>query len=256
MGIPVLACEGIEYAEQGQRSFSGVTFSLAAGERLVVLADPQHHGEILLRICVTLIPPTGGEIWWGDRRNDEMRDPERYDLRRRIGFVDRSSSLISNMTLLDNVTLGLQYHENLSRETASERAAPWLERLGLAEHLSVRPAALSPRGRRLAVYAREFVKRPEMLVLESPLFDLDEGYHDLLAGAVEEARRGWGCALVVAGIDPGRAKSWGDRVLILQAGRSHTLEAGEFDPVPYAASGRKRGDSILHDHEKSLPRTC
>ena len=256
MGIPVLACEQIEYAEQGQHSFSGVTFSLEAGERLVVLADPHHHGEILLRICATLIPPTGGEISWCGRSNDEIQDPELYDLRRRIGFVDRRSSLISNMTLLDNVTLGLQYHENLSRETAYVRAVPWLERLGLAEHRSVRPAALSPGGRRLAVYAREFVKRPEMLVLESPLCDLDEGYDDLLTDAVEEARRGWDCALVVANVDPGRAKSWGDRVLILRAGRSHTLEAGEFDPALYAVSARKRGDSILHDHAKSRPPTC
>jgi ABC-type transporter Mla maintaining outer membrane lipid asymmetry ATPase subunit MlaF len=256
MGIPVLACEQMEYAEQGQHSFSGVTFSLEAGEGLVVLADPHRHGEILLRVCATLIPPTAGEISWCGRRNHEIQDPERYDLRRRIGFVDRRSSLISNMTLLDNVTLGLQYHENLSRETAYERAAAWLERLGLAEHCSLRPAALSPGGRRLAVYAREFVKRPEMLVLESPLCDLDEGYDDLLTDAVEEARRGWGCALLVANVDPASAERWGDRVLILQAGRSHTLEAGEFDPDLYAASARKRSDSILHDHEKGFSPTC
>jgi len=251
MGTPVLACAHIEYAEQGQHSFAGVTFSLEAGERLVVLADPHHHGEILLRICATLILPTGGEISWCGRGNEEIQDHERYELRRRIGFVDRRSSLISNMTLLDNVTLGLQYHDNLSRETAYGRADAWLGRFGLAEQRFVRPAALSPGERRLAVYAREFVKRPEMLVLESPFFDVDEECQDLLTDTVEETRRGWGCALVVANVDPGRARSWGDRVLILQGGRSHTLEVGEFDPVLYAASARKRDDCILHDHEKS-----
>ena len=244
MGIPVLACEQIEYTDQGQHAFAGVTFHLGAGERLVVLADPRHHGEILLRICATLIPPTGGEISWCGRSNDEIQDPERYEIRRRIGFVYRRSSLISNMTLLDNVTLGLQYHENLSREAAYQRASAWLGRFGLAEHRFVRPADLSPGGRRLAVYAREFLKRPEILVLESPFFDLDEGYQDLLTDAVEETRRGWDCALVVANVDPGRAKSWGDRVLILQGGRSRTLGAGEFDPVLYAASSRRRAEDL------------
>ena len=244
MGVPVLACEQIEYTDQGQHAFAGVTFHLGAGERLVVLADPRHHGEILLRICATLVLPSGGEISWRGRSNDEIQEPERYDLRRRIGLVYRSSSLISNMTLLDNVTLGLQYHENLSREAAYERASPWLGRFGLAEHRLARPADLSPGGRRLAVYAREFVKRPEILVLESPFSDLDEGYWDLIADAVEKARRGWGCALVVANVDPGRAKSWGDRVLILHGGRSRTLEAAEFDPVLYLASSGKRVEDL------------
>jgi phospholipid/cholesterol/gamma-HCH transport system ATP-binding protein len=244
MGIPVLACEQIEYTDQGQHAFAGVSFRLETGEGLVVLADPHHHGEILLGICATLIPPTGGEISWCGRSHDEIKEPERYELRRRIGFVYRRSSLISNMTLLDNVTLGLQYHENLSREAACARTVAWLGRFGLAEHRFVRPADLSPGRRRLAVYARELVKRPEILVLESPFFDLDAGYQDLLADAADESRRAWGCALVVANVDPGRAKSWGDRVLILQDGRSRTFEAGEFDPVLYAASARKRAEDL------------
>jgi phospholipid/cholesterol/gamma-HCH transport system ATP-binding protein len=247
MGIPVLDCEQIEYSDQGRPVFAGVTFHLAAGERLVVLADPHHHGEILLRICATLLSPTGGEVSWCGRSHDEIQDPERYELRRRIGLVYRGSSLISNMTLLDNVTLSLQYHENVSREAAYERVFPWLGRFGLAEHRFVRPADLSPEGRRLAVYARELVKRPELLVLESPFFDLDEGYRHLLTDAVEEARRGWGCALVVGNLDPGRAQSWGDRVLILQDGRGLTLEAREFDPVLYAASARKRAENLWRE---------
>jgi ABC-type transporter Mla maintaining outer membrane lipid asymmetry ATPase subunit MlaF len=250
MGIPVLACEHIEYTGEDQHAFAGVTFHLDAGERLMVLADPPHHGEILLRICATLTPPTGGEISWWGRSNDEIQDHERYELRRRIGFVYRRSSLISNMTLLDNVTLGLQYHENLGREAAYERASAWLGRFGLAEYRFVRPADLSPGGRRLALYAREFMKRPEILALESPFFDLDEGYQDLLRDAVEETRRGWGCALVVANVDPGRAKSWGGRVLILQGGRSLTLEAGEFDPVLYAASARKRAEDLSMERSR------
>jgi len=67
-------------------------------------------------------------------------------------------------------------------------------------------------------------------VLESPFSDLDEGYWDLIAEAVEKARRGWGCALVVANVDPGRAKSWGDRVLILHGGRSRTSRPPSLIP--------------------------
>jgi ABC-type transporter Mla maintaining outer membrane lipid asymmetry ATPase subunit MlaF len=247
MGIPVLACEQIEYIDQGEPLFARVSFHLEAGEGLVVLAEPPHHGEILLRICATVLSPTTGEVSWCGRSHNEIEDLERYELRRRIGLVYRGSSLISNMTLLDNVTLSLQYHGNLSREAACERAFLWLGRFGLAAHLCVRPVDLAPGGRRLAVYARELAKRPELLVIESPFFDLDEGCQNLLTDAVEETRRGWGCTLVVAGLDPGRAQSWGDRVLILQDGRSLTLQAREFDPVLYAASARRRAENLWRE---------
>lgn len=245
MSTPVLACDQIEYADQGPPLFAGVTLHLEPGERVVLLADPHHHGTILLKICATLISPTGGEISWFGRSHSEIQDAERYQLRRRISLVYRESSLVSNMTILDNVTIGLQYHENLGRDAAYRRALALMERFGLAEHRFLRPAALNPEERRLVVYARELLKRPDIVLLESPFFDLHEGYQHLLMEAVEEARSGWGCALLVGNVEPAAAQSWGERVHILQGGRSFSLPAREFDPVLYAASVRKRAENLF-----------
>ncbi len=56
-----------------------------------------------------------------------------YKLRRRIGFVHRETSLISNMTILDNISLGLQYHEEMVREQSYDRVTELLRQCELYE---------------------------------------------------------------------------------------------------------------------------
>jgi phospholipid/cholesterol/gamma-HCH transport system ATP-binding protein len=240
MNLPVLACEEIEYADDDLSLFAGVTFHLERGRRMALLADPPRHGTILLKMCAALISPTKGEITWFGQGHEAMRGRERYELRRRIGLVYRESSLISNMAVVDNVTLGLQYHENLTRDAAYGQVSDLLGRFGLSQCRSLRPAALTPEERRLALYVRELVKRPELFLLESPFLDLGEGAQGLVMKVLEEAASGWGCATLVANIEPETVGRWGDGVLILQRGRCLHLEAGRFDPLRYTDSARQR----------------
>jgi phospholipid/cholesterol/gamma-HCH transport system ATP-binding protein len=240
MNIPVLVCEEIEYADHGLPLFAGVTFSLERGRRIALLADPHRHGTILLKICATLISPSRGGIAWFGRSHEGMKGRERYELRRRIGLVYRESSLISNLTIADNVTLGVQYHGNLTRDAAYIEVSDLLGRFGLSKHRFLRPADLTPEERRLALYVRELVKKPEILLLESPSLDLGEGSQGLLAKVLEEATGGWGCAILVGNVEPETASRWGERVLILQGGRCLSLEAGEFDPLRFTDSAWRR----------------
>jgi predicted ABC-type transport system involved in lysophospholipase L1 biosynthesis ATPase subunit len=240
MTTPVLSCEEIGYVDQGLPLFAGVTFHLERGQRVALLADPHRHGTILLKICASLISPSSGEIAWFGRGHEGMKGRERYELRRRIGLVYRESSLISNMAIVDNVTLGIQYHENLTRDAAYAQVSDLLGRFGLSKRRFHRPADLTPEERRLALYVRELVKKPEIFLLESPSLDLGEGSQSLLMKVLEEAASGSGCAILVGNVEPETARRWGDRVLILQAGRCLSLEAGEFDPLRYTDSARKR----------------
>ena len=240
MNTPVLACEEIEYSDRGLPLFAGVTVHLDRSQRVALLADPHRHGTILLKICATLISPTNGKIAWFGRGQDGMKGRERYELRRRIGLVYRESSLISNMAVVDNVTLGQQYHGNLTRDAAYTQVSDLLGRFGLSKRRFLRPADLTPEERRLALYVRELVKKPEIFLLESPSLDLGEGSQSLLVKVLEEAASGGGCAILVANVEPEMARRWGDRVLVLQGSRCLSLEAGEFDPLRYTDSARKR----------------
>ena len=134
MRPPLLECKNVEFCEEdGTCLFQEVTFRLEAGQRGVMLAEPHRCATFLLKICATLLPPSGGDVSWFGRSKEQMKKREFYQLRRQIGYVHRETSLISNMTILDNISLGLQYHEEVVREQAYKDITELLEQFELYE---------------------------------------------------------------------------------------------------------------------------
>lgn len=242
MKAAIIASENMEYCEEdGTCLFSELSFRLERGQRGVLLADPHRCATILLKICATLVSPTDGQISWFGQSSDQMDGPGLYKLRRRIGFVHRETSLISNMTILDNISLGLQYHEEMVREQSYDRVTELLKQFELYEYRFLRPAELTFEQRRLAVYARELVKKPQLYLLEHPSLDLGERVYSLLLDVFKTCSIEDGCAFLVASVVPEVINRWGDWVLVFDKGRCHHFEVGQFDPSIYRESMKRRG---------------
>ena len=80
--------------------------------------------------------------------------------------------LLPWLSALDNAGLALRA-QGVSRGEARRRAAPWLERLGLAEFAAVRPAALSGGMRQRVSFVRSLLAGREILALDEPFASLD-----------------------------------------------------------------------------------
>ncbi|UCE83881.1 MAG: ATP-binding cassette domain-containing protein [Deltaproteobacteria bacterium] len=247
MSEPILSCENIEYCEGDSCLFKDVSFQLNRGQRAVVLAEPHRYATTLLKICATLTAPTGGQIRLFGRTLEEMDKQDIYEVRRRIGLVRRETSLVSNVTILDNVSLGLQYHEEIDREEAHEQVADLLRQFELYEDRFLRPAQLTFEQRRLAVYARELAKKPQLILLEHPSLDLGERVYGLLLEIFKTCSIEDGCAFLVSSIKPEVVKHWGEWVLIFDKGRCEHLEGDQFDHAGYRTSMRGRGAQLSRE---------
>jgi ABC-type sulfate/molybdate transport systems ATPase subunit len=241
MSVPILECENLQYREDNCCLFNEVSFRLDSGQRGVILAEPHRSATALLKICATLMAPTGGQIRWFGRAIEEMAEHEIYNLRRRIGLVHRETSLISNLTILDNISLGLQYHNEIAREEAYDQATELLKKFELYEDRFSRPAQLTFEQRRMAVYARELIKQPTLFLLEHPSLDLGERVYSLLLDAFQTSRGENGCSFLVSSIKAEVANRWGDWVLVLDEGKSENFSGTQFDPSAYRATMRRRG---------------
>lgn len=245
---PLIAAENLEYCEaDGNRLFAEVSFRLEWGQRGVLLAEPHRCANILLKICATLFQPTNGSISWFGRKAEDLDDKWLPQVRRRIGFVHRETSLISNMTILDNISLGIQYHEELSREQAYERTSEVLKQFELFDYRFLRPAELTFEQRRLAIYARELVKKPQLFLLEHPSLDLGERVYSFLLEVFKTCSMEDGCGFLVASMIPEVVNRWGDWVMVFDQGRCRRFEAGQFDPSIYRESMRRRGASLSRE---------
>ncbi len=241
MRVPVLECKSLHYREDNLCLFDEVSFRLDSGQRGVILAEPHRSANALLKVCATLISPTSGQIRWFGRAIEEMSEQEIYHLRRRIGLVHRETSLISNLTILDNISLGLQYHNEIAREQAYDQATELLKKFELYEDRFLRPAQLTFEQRRLAVYARELIKQPTLFLLEHPSLDLGERVYSLLLDAFQTSAGKNGCSFLVSSVKAEVANRWGDWVLVMDEGRSENYTGSQFDPSAYRESMRQRG---------------
>jgi NitT/TauT family transport system ATP-binding protein len=138
--------------------------------------------------------------------------------------------LLPWLTALDNAGLALRA-QGASRAEARRRAAPWLERLGLADFASERPAALSGGMRQRISFVRSMLAGRELLALDEPFASLDaitraEGQAWLAEALAAEPR-----TVVLVTHDVEEAALLADRIAVLSARPGRVLAELE-NPAP------------------------
>ena len=89
---------------------------------------------------------------------------ELYRLRGRIAYISPRQVLLHRLSLGENIALAPCYHLGYSESEALEPHADLLERLKLQAHLDQFPAQVSAAVYARAVWARELLKEPELIL--------------------------------------------------------------------------------------------
>jgi ABC-type transporter Mla maintaining outer membrane lipid asymmetry ATPase subunit MlaF len=149
-----------------------VNWSVAAGEFWVVGA-PQNSGKSdFLKTTGGLMPPVGGSYkFYGNltRIFDESRLADRL----RVGFVFEQAELFHYLTIAENISLPLQYHQNLKADQAMGAIEELLGIMELKPMAEAGPADLAQSWQKRAGLARALVLCPDILLADNPLGALD-----------------------------------------------------------------------------------
>jgi molybdate transport system ATP-binding protein len=189
------------------------------GEVLAVLGPNGAGKSTLLRALAGLLPLTGGHVRLGGRVLDDTAAGIRTaPEHRRIGVVFQDYLLFPHLTALDNVAYGLRAR-GMRRAAARRAAAPWLDRVGLAEHAGRRPRELSGGQAQRVALARALVLAPELLLLDEPLAALDAGTRLSLRTDLRRHLTSYGGPAIVVTHDAVEAMVLADRLVVLERGR-------------------------------------
>ncbi|MER6823485.1 ABC transporter ATP-binding protein [Streptomyces cellulosae] len=190
-----------------------VALSAAPGD-VVALLGPNGAGKTTaLRALAGLSPLTGGHLRLDG--TDLARTPPES---RPVGVVFQDYLLFPHLTALDNVAFGPRCR-GTGKSEARARAAAWLKRMGLAEHLGARPKRLSGGQAQRVALARALATDPRLLLLDEPLAALDARTRLEVRAQLRRHLADFEAVAVLVTHDPLDAMVLADRLVVVERGR-------------------------------------
>lgn len=185
-----------------------ISFSLTAGERLVLIGPSGSGKSTLLQAIGGFLSPTAGDILI-DGSAITRPGPDRMTV------FQEFDQLLPWYSVLGNVRYALRRGRHLSDDESGRVAREWLTRVGLGKFLDAYPHTLSGGMKQRVAIARAFALQPRLLLMDEPFAALDaltrRHMQDELLSLCEEA--GSTVVFVTHGID--EAIVVGTRVLAL-----------------------------------------
>ena len=176
----------------------GLSLGVEAGEMVAIVGASGVGKSTLLHLLGGLDHADRGSIRIGDVALEELADQEIVRFRNRhVGFVFQFHHLLPEFDAVENAEMPLRI-ARLPLVEARGRATRLLERVGLAERLTHRPAMMSGGEQQRVAIARALVTRPSLLLADEPTGDLDEQTADTLHVLIREMHREHGLTSIIA----------------------------------------------------------
>jgi len=150
-----------------------VNLEVAEGEFLAIMGPSGCGKSTLLNTLGTIDRPTSGHYWFGEEDLAAMDEKALARFRAaQLGFVFQSFNLIDELTIEENIALGLAYRKDVSGNKA-ERVAAAMDTVGIAHRARHFPHQLSGGQQQRAAIARAIVGQPKLILADEPTGNLD-----------------------------------------------------------------------------------
>ncbi|WP_174301832.1 ABC transporter ATP-binding protein [Caulobacter sp. S45] len=150
-----------------------IDLQIGEGEFVAVMGPSGCGKSTLLNILGTIDRPTSGRYRFKDQEVADLNEAKLAQLRREnLGFVFQSFNLIDELTIAENVELGLVYRRWAGKDRRA-RVEAAMDRVGVAHRARHYPNQLSGGQQQRAAIARAIVGRPSLILADEPTGNLD-----------------------------------------------------------------------------------
>jgi len=163
-----------------------IDLEVAQGEFLAIMGPSGCGKSTLMNTLGAVDRPSGGRYLFGDRDLATLSESALARFRgETLGFVFQSFNLIDELTIAENIELGLIYRKDRQTDRRA-RVAAAMDKVGIAHRAQHYPHQLSGGQQQRAAIARAVVGAPKLILADEPTGNLDtqngQQVMDILSG--------------------------------------------------------------------------
>jgi multiple sugar transport system ATP-binding protein len=196
----------------GFQAVSDLSLELRDGEFLVLVGPSGCGKSTALRMIAGLEPISGGDLYVGDRRVNDVAPKDRD-----IAMVFQNYALYPQMTVAENIGFPLRLRKIAKDERRKmvEDAARVLE---LTDQLDRKPSLLSGGQRQRVAMGRAIVRQPALFLMDEPLSNLDAKLRVQMRADIAGIQSDLGVTTFYVTHDQVEAMTMGERVAVIKDG--------------------------------------
>ena len=224
----MLRLEGARIAQGVFVMEADMTFE--PGQKYAVIGPSGAGKSTLLNALCGFVPLAAGRLSWQGKDITDAAPGARP-----MTMVFQDNNLFPHLSIAQNVGLGARPDLRLSADE-KERVANALARVGLKDHMSKKPGALSGGQQSRAALARVLVQAQPLVLLDEPFAALGPALRNEMLDLVQELVRETGAALIMVTHAPQDVRRVADQVVFVADGRAEAPQpaAGLMDNPPPA----------------------
>jgi putative ABC transport system ATP-binding protein len=192
-------------------ALAGLNLTLEKGSFTAVMGPSGSGKSTFLHVAGILDTPTKGFFRINGKQASKLSVKEQAKLRRNeIGFIFQRFNLMSQLTILENLTLPM-----INEDT--QKAMNILDNMGLEGKYAKRPGQLSGGEQQRVAIARALINDPSIILADEPTGELDSKNANSIMQILHDLNANEGVSIVIVTHNP-EAAAFTDQILQMRDG--------------------------------------
>ena len=207
-----------------------LSLTIEKGKTTVVIGPSGCGKTVLIKHFIVLLRPNAGEVYFKNKRIDNLDENELNRIRTHYGFLFQAGALFDSFSVAENITFSITQHYKITDwRDLEELVKAKLAMVGLDGFQQFYPANLSGGQRKRVALARAIAMNPEVILYDEPTTGLDPIRADVINELILKLQRELGETTIVVTHDMKSAYKVADRIIMLHNGK--IIADGDADHI-------------------------
>ena len=202
------------------RAVSDLSFTVNDGEIFGLLGENGAGKTTTFRIIMGLIEASSGEVLLDGEKID-------YNLTDKIGFVTEERSLLTKLTVLEQLTF-YGVLKGLDERSIEKDIDKWLEKFSISSYKNRKIKELSKGNQQKIQFISAIINEPKLLILDEPFTGLDPINVKLMKDAIYYLKEK-GCSIIFSSHQMEYIEDFCEKLILLVKG--NTILDGKLDDI-------------------------